>query len=459
MTRKSFYNLSLVLLSILMILLAWNYWPNADDFCFRSRVTQQGLYEYLVSYYYNWSGRVFTLGILGILIQAVPITSSNLISIFFVLIYISALFIFVRYWKKYIPIDTLLGVFICFFFFWFGLRAIIGEVVYWPTGAATYLVPFILGYWWMHQFDLDLSEREPSWLKIIILFLASIVVGNGIEVLSPILCAYGFFMLLASYQNLSKRHKILQITKLAGIVLGTLFLVLAPGNVERAKSFPQGISFDVSSLLQNLFKVKWVFFSFTKTMLMYAFFAAMAIIILFPHLQVEIKKLRQMSWIYFLTGIASLLPMATVDLRFSTRRTTFYFAVILSLSLIFLVVSFHQEIKKKLSFLGNPKVSAFVLAIFFLSTVTSLFLDIAQAIPMRQKFLERHSILSNQTRNSSQVILLKTLGLKAPRSLFYEEITTDERHWVNSCIAHYYELKNIRLEKSSEKPKDQKEVK
>lgn len=428
-----------------MVLLALSYWANADDFCFRTKILDYELIDYLINYYYSWSGRVFTLSILGLLIKPLSISHTNIISSIFVFIYLWSLYIFVRYWQKYIRTDLMTGLLISFFLFWFGLRGIIGEVVYWPTGAATYLVPFILGLWWMNRFDLDLSDESPGKLKITLSLLFSIVVGNGIEVLSPILCAYGFFMLVDSYKLLGKRNLILQSSKLIGIILGTLFLILAPGNAERAKSFPQGISFDAISLAKNLFNVNWVFFSFTKTMLMYAFISTLLVIILIPELKIDIKKLRKMSLILFLTSLTSLLPMATVDLRFSTRRTTFYFAVVLSLALIFLVISFHEQLKQKFTFLTHKKTQVFAILILVMSTGLSLIIDIKQAMPMRQNFLARHHLLNSQKKNTTEMILLDTIGKKAPKSLFYEEITPDETHWVNSCIAHYYHVKNIRL--------------
>lgn len=445
MNQKKVISISFIFLSLLMVILALSYWANADDFCFRSKVLNNRLSDYLISYYYSWSGRIFTLGILGVMIKLLPISHSNIISSIFVLLYIASLYVFVRYWQKYINAQIWTGLLVSFFLFWFGLRGIIGEVVYWPTGAATYLVPFILGLWWMDRFDLDLQDSHPGTLKIILSFLFSLIVGNGIEVLSPILCAYGFFMILDSKKLLSKRNLILQCSKLLGIIFGTLFLVLAPGNLERAKSFPQGITLDGISLVKNLFNVNWVFFSYTKTMLLYAIISSLILIILTPDLKIEIKKIRKMSLIFFLTSLASLLPMATVDLRFSTRRTTFYFAVILSLALVFLILSFHEKIRTKLKILNKPNVQIFALLIMIVSPATSLILDIKQALPMRENFLNRHQVLSSQPKDSAEMIVLQTLGKKAPKSLFYEEITPDETHWVNSCIAHYYHIKNIRL--------------
>lgn len=447
-SQQKLLSYTFIIFSLLMIVLALSYWPNADDFCVRTLVESRGLVSYLIHYYHAWSGRVFTLGIFGILIEFFPITNSNLMSALFVLVYLLALYKFVRFWQKYISTELMTGLVISFFLFWFGLRGIIGEVVYWPTGAATYLVPFLLGIWWMNSFDLDLEKSSPGFVKILFSFLISIIVGNSIEVLSPILCAYGFFMLLAAYKRLSKEILLLQIMKIIGIVLGTLFLILAPGNLVRAQSFPQGITFDFLSLLTNLVSVGWVFFSFTKTMLMYSFFSAIMIIILTPELKIEIKKVREMSLIFFLTSVTSFIPMATVDLRFTTRRTTFYFAVILSLCLFFLVISFHQKIKRKLTFLTNTKTQKFIIFIVFATVSTSIGLDIKQAIPLRKKFLSRHEFLNSQIKDSQEVFLLERLGLSSPGSLFYEEITPDEKYWLNSCIAKYYRLNYIRLKEN-----------
>lgn len=445
MDTKKFSQISFIILSLLMIGLALSYWPNADDFCFRSRVQTDSLTNYLIQYYHSWSGRVFTLGILGIFIELLPLMQSNIISSLFVLLYLYSLYQLVGYIRKYIPVDWTTGLLITFFLGWFGLRAIIGEIVYWPTGAATYLVPFVLGLWWMREFDQDLEKNETTTPKMIGWFLVSIVVGNGIEVLSPILCAYGGLLFILNYKKLSKSVNTQLVLKLLGIVLGTLFLVLAPGNAERAKSFPQGITFDVISLLTNLLKVSWVFFSFTKTMLMYVVITTLFMIVLAPDLNSDDKKLRKTSLLLFIVSLASLVPMATVDLRFSTRRTTFYFATTLSLSLLFWLYSHREFIKSKLKFLNNLKIRNLVLLILLVAPATSLVLDIKQAYPMRQKFSERHAFLNIQTKHSDEIFMLETMGEKAPKSLFYEEITHDENHWVNACIAHYYKLKFIRL--------------
>lgn len=443
MSEKNIYRLSLVILSVLMVVLALNYWPNADDFCFRAKVDREGLMLYLTNYYHHWSGRVFTLWILGLIIKILPLEHSNLVSGLFVLLFIYSSFVFSKFLKRHLNLSPTLTLTLTLFLFWFGLRAIIGEIVYWPTGAATYLIPFVLGLIWMLSFEDDLKKDYWSWFSIICHFIFSLIVGNGIEVLSPILCTYGFLFLIFEWNNLPRKTLLISAFKIVGIILGTLVLVLAPGNFERAQNFPQGIHFDLVSLFSNLGNVTWVFFSFTKTLLMYSFFTAVLIYLLNPEKLFDKIKLRRLSFILFISALSSLIPMTAIDVHFTTRRTTFYFSITMALALIYWLLSFQNKIRFKLSL----KKSQALFLLVILVTAGSIAYDISGAIPIRKKFLARHQQLLNY-ENKNDIVLLDSLTLKAPKSLFYEEIVPDENYWVNSCIARYYGVNRVKLKES-----------
>lgn len=440
MNNKRLYLFSFLLLAFLMIALALNYWPNADDFCFRTRVDQSGLIQYIINYYKTWSGRVFTLWFLGLTIKILPLQFSNIVSCIFVILFLFSIYLYARIWQKHLSIPIISSLSIILFLFWFGLRGIIGEVIYWPTGAATYLIPFTLGLIWMSNFENDLGKTSFSFIALIIHFIFGLLVGNGIEVLSPILCTYGFLLLFSQWTLINKKMIIFHSNKILAIIVGTLLSVMAPGNFERAKSFPQGVSFEFISLMKNLGSVIWIFFSFTKTLLMFSVFAAIMILILNSTTKFNKQKLRRLSLILFISSLSSLIPMTFVDVHFTTRRTTFYFAVTLSLSLIYWLLSFQDKITKKIS----NKLSNLIFLMMAISTASSIGYDLIKAVPIRKNFLIRDQILRN-IENKNETILLDKLADKSPKSLFFEEIIPDESYWVNSCIAGYYSVKKVKL--------------
>lgn len=444
MLNRSLLKYSLLILFLLISILALNYWPNADDFCFRTRIDQDGLYNYLEGYYLHWSGRIFTLSILGLIIKVLPLEHSNLITLLFVFLFIFSIFLTAQFFTQFIKTKIINLIFLFFFLFWFGLRGIIGEVVFWPTGAATYLIPYTLLILWLIFINQQLKNQTTNFLLMILSFVFSLILGNCIEVLSPLIFTYLFLILIFDFANLDNKKKKFILINLIAIIIGTLLLIMAPGNFERAKSFPQGVDFDLFSMSSNLIQVFFIFLSFTKTMLMYVLFSTVILFSLDSNFYIDIKKSRKYILILLLSSLSSLIPLASVDVHFTTRRTTFYFAVFLSLTALLFILSLTLKYQVKLKNIINPKIKNIIISISFLSILGSLTVDITKAIPIRKKFNDRHVYLSS-FRNSKEVIELEKLTKKAPKSLFYEEVSVDQEFWVNSCIASYYKVKKVKL--------------
>jgi hypothetical protein len=408
---------SLFILSLLIIGLAFYGVLWSDDFTFiKTWNSKDGLIDYLIGQYMGWDGRFMSIqGVTQILLIVFVPPSIGL------LVWVFCFFYFTVFLTRIIDIET--GVFshfqsrgfdkihTCLMFFvliWFGNKFHLYDTVYWVTGGIYAMsLAFSFGFIW---FVLKNGFKKGRVLTVIG-FLISIIVGlSG----ANITFALVVFLLIHYFPEWYKSEKIMRkfiftrwfIWSL-GVVISTLFIIVAPGNFIRASFSSMGSEISIMSTIYNLFEIfaRYVYYSypilFLGVFLLLYLSSSLSILRLVKSYMPDFSKdllynLNKYKW--FLVGASSIIPLLVVPEN-SGRRTAVFF-----INMMFLFVMSNGL----MGFVGKCEKNVNITIRAFYRIVFYLFLFIAFLV------LIYHHVLSFNIYNQikeRELFLLKNKGV------------------------------------------------
>ena len=341
-----------------------------DVFVFYDTKNSEDLYSYFIFKYNNWTGRFLQI-VLGYYIF-----TNEFFLIFFKLASIPTFFISMwlawycvtsKFIKIYDENFWIFFVFACVV--WFSVPAI-AENIIWTTGFITWLYPMFISLIFLSLifYIYNITKKNNfkiknfTW-KFLPIIITAFLSGSSIEQLSFIILfitSYIFYLII--YVN-GKQISTEYYLGYLFLILGILFLFLAPGNYARMNLID-------SSFIQKIFKYTIYFFSSiyylgnVKEAIIFFFSIILLFFLLNPEINITINIIKK-SMFWLIASVIGLLIMIPLT-NFLSIRTIFYPIIFI----FFFILSINVNSENKINYI-NPLKKYFVL--FVISSL--LFFD------------------------------------------------------------------------------------
>jgi hypothetical protein len=463
------YLLFLVCLTVLgvFILLGTYSHPSSDDFCLASGINHEGLFNHLWKHYLEWSGRYTANALYGVypmifglfegywLIPVILLISLFATTTFF----LSNLF---RINITAAPVLLSSLAFVCIFVL--GMMSV-ASGLYWMAGALTYqsaniLLLVILG---LSIRLLDQQEHSKQHFRTFATLLVVIIIAMGTNetsmlALTTIVCLV-FIMQLRSGWVKSKPWFIL----LAITLICFAIVIVSPGNAIRAADFPMrhDLSRSIAGSLTMGTKILWIWISspllLTSSMLApfatarlyqlsdrtFVISKSLLVKLVFGTLAIPILMQFPAWW-----GMGGWPPARTID--------AIYFLFLISWFLTIGAITIHLIPRDKLIsgvFFSQPIVSIVLIVASALFTITAVNSKNSQlawddlqyhAKPYHEYMTARYKLIEHALAMQEFFLIVPDYHQQYPRSIYFNDIMHNSRHWRNICYAHYFGLQKIK---------------
>jgi hypothetical protein len=434
-TIKSNRLLWLLALSSLMLFLIQPFftWFTADDFCFMPEVQSQGIFQNMWHHYMNWDGRgmsiTFIVARLG-LWSGVYWVGPMLASVLFMLFGGLVLRVFMprleNHKERIISLSVMTAV------LWLCAFPFSSQTLYWSTGAGYNLdiILILAGY----ALFIYYRPALPFVLGTLpVLFYVGTASPNAVA---------GLLFLFATHAvtewNQLRKQWLKYLWLLMPIIAGFLMVILAPGNANRLVGMAKSnlthiwtIYFNAGHILENLMEYNtpvtwmlllagmlgaWAGMTEKKGLKQHLFahrflFAAIISVYFFmamPGAHAPRTNIHFMAFMtmYGISGLAALMEaFSTLALRF-TRPLQY------TVLFCFLGIGLYQT---------------------------------WDARNARRLVLQRDAKL--RKLHGQVVVLGKADDIKEPTTRKFEDLGSDPNYWLNRCVADYYGLKSIVMDK------------
>lgn len=329
--RLSIFLLLVLVLSV-GLLGAWNV-PVADDYTNATVIRELGPIDFVAKIFMEWSGRIFSTVLIGasfLSYDFFPI-SSMILGFSFILLPLLTLrgFGFAKEWGK-----PHLATLIVSLAFLAGLIPFLAEDVFWPTGGWVYQFCSFAYVAWLLGFHFVI--KHSNILGSILLFIIGILLGTAHEQLSlPFLLiascmVFQKFLQLRSAKTKFRAAHWLLLLPVLSIVLGTIVLLMAPGNYVRAALvYPSATENQALGLISILKNIKELVRSVLSSGFEAILFGCLAgIVVGLSNWKVEISRTQKtqqllLAAVLFLGALLTLVPLIPYT-KFAAHRTFFF---------------------------------------------------------------------------------------------------------------------------------------
>lgn len=336
---------------------------------------------------------------------------------------------------------------------------------YWICATFYYIQPLLI-----ILFFVQINTENVSKYQYFALIILAILISGSSEIFVPfclliIILNFGFYYFknkndftLTIYENRSNRLILLFII----ILIGYIFVLVAPGNYIRAKEAIFNHPFNFLSFLKIASQSFLMFyyllafkFPYIIVLILIAFmFGVINKASLF--IDFTYKRFLLFSWCsYFLFILLNIIPAAYLMSGFGFQRiytSTIFFSI-----LFFVVQSFFLGLKTKkhinLKFIN--RLILINLLILILVMILNLVLDIPAAKKYSQSDIERTNLLLDlKSKHHKKLVKLMPLSVpytynlkylilnkKQPMIYYINEIASDTSSYSSMCIRSFYELK------------------
>jgi len=412
----------------------------ADDYGRSLALTGLGqLWHEVTKTYFAWGGRlaVYFFTFLFLWKNTAALYVFNLLNSLCLVFLIYLIFLH-AYAKQLQNFADLIRLFIIFNLVWF-LPTAIGEVSFWKTGAIGYLwvltANLALLYPWMRLILDKVNVVSSHRLISILLFLASLIVGTCLENVSAAISAFFIgSMVYLKYQQ--RRIPPWAYYVSIGYVIGTILLIIAPGNFHRIATISQEYS--------RFYQLAYLTFRIVVRLLPFAgVFGVIVVILRTAKIPITPMQWKRFGLFMGLAGLAAYAMMGIPHAVWFNGRNAFA-------SDIFAIVA--------LASLLPTQITTSMKRLVFLILLPLCLLDMANVfIFYHTRFVEdqmrRAAVAENLSRNNKNIDLptIAPSGINAwlakfsAYRLFYRDLESDPKCWINQSMAQYYHVSSVRI--------------
>lgn len=461
---------SLALLALMSIVsLGFFTWRWADDYSFFVAISQTSVFEHIVHGYLTWDGRFLSLAVLlqTLFIRYLPVEYAN---VFWASCLVLSALLIAEILRVELPLFDFRGTRIIFtalfsVLLWHGMRSHISETVYWATGGV-YVFASMMGLMWSLSMLKLSKERAPIFsrnkLAVGVFFVFGILAGTGAQTLSVALFVFGVLLLIARTARDRTRDKTwwTMVGGTFGFLIGSVIVIIAPGNFARAQHGAQSFDISALSLFLNFARVLKHYLVLSVPLVLLAVISALlALCILSLNnsrhnlVVTSYQEARSSGWIEWLErskwGVAALATIGPLILvpDFLSARTSIFFMILLA---VFVLVSVGQHAGRILSSViilrtqGSTIIAYGALVLLFAVHIAIVSGQIKQASDIKAQITIRSQGLRAAANKGTDAVVERIDPASAPFSLRFNDISEDSNHWINQGVAQYYGLKSIR---------------
>lgn len=422
-----------VIFFIIMIIYGFNrHTPLvADDLVLAIFVKDHKFFEIVeafYNYYMYWGGRII-VHIISMIFLSVDKSIFNIANTAVYLIF-NLLILFHGLGKKFFSPFALIFVNLALFLF----TPAFGQDFLWLDGAANYLwgIVIVLAFFSIYRFQMmkDVNIFKNEKLSSAFVFIAGIIAGWTNENMSLALVS---MILVCIFLNKRKYNRVFkwQIFGGAGAFIGSMLIILAPGNFNRLSQENGGQQVDV---VKNFFDITSLFID-TE----YLFYPLICTTILFIFL---IKNMRLNDFLYFLPYFVGLLVSmyAMLGSPYYTDR-----AKLGSLVLILILIVYFYGMLKFYNITSQRAVCVlgffFILMFYFEWSIANS--DIKEYNKREKARIEQ--IIRERAEIDDIVVENNTPLSRYVAAYGLEELSKDKHYELNKIYADFYGAKSVRV--------------
>lgn len=429
---------SLLILTILSLLALSFFIPKwTDYYLYSSQLESKEMFRWLWNGYLTWDGRFMTIYaiIQCLIIKYLPHYQIILI---YTITFIATSAILCQILFGSINARKLIVILLSLFY---GFYSHISETVFWAVGGI-YTLHLISALLFMYLIEkIGKQPYQNSFNNPYIIFFLSLIVGTSTHNLVPALLLYSihtFAMSLSISLKKSKKQRELLIIAFSGMLLGLIWIIVAPGNFLRSSGL-SNVNIDVVYLLKLFIGINLRFLKYSIIIIVSAFISAL--LLTSSKNQTSFRDFLKNNYIWLLMAGATVIPFVFVPSEASLRTTiffmTFIYIFVFQLSQWMLI-----RLQINISEWSKDMVIAMI-AIIHLSMIPFHYKDGFIAIKERQRI--ESEIISQKSRNVEIIkIEQPEIDIKS-FTINYNKyrITNDPNHWINQQLSSYYNVKSI----------------
>jgi len=423
-------------------------WPTADDYCNSVLVAEGGIGGALHWLFFEWSGRVVTGVPLYAAFAAVDLPALRFVSVILVcLLAVAAFQTGSLLAGEDLPLRWPLSAF-AFAAFALGLYRFLGQAVLWSTGGIVYTLPLVFSLAWLGSVRRLLQGRVVR-AGAVYGFVLGILAGNSIELVWPILIAYVAGVAPPRWRAIPPSARQGVIARAAGLAAGIALLVIAPGNYARARITPGWFTLEptylASQYVEMLKEIVPValpmvaIIGMTATISLLAWYAGRR----HETLPIEPSPLREAAALA-IGALLSIVPVLAAPAQFAPRNG-FYLLVFGLIAAMIPVIAYARHAR------WRPLAAPALIALAALCAAlggTPLIADARQSSAIRDKQAARDRLLRALPRGDPIDVTVAPIGQwPVPSTLHFVELDSDRTQWNNVCMAKYYGVRSIALER------------
>ncbi len=450
----------------LIITLGLVSWPVVDSLSLYTRISSSGVLGNAWNMYAGWDGRFFVFLLHVPLFQIFKSGYTYFVVAFnacclILTAYVSSMFLTKITGNKkliYYDFSLMLGV------LWLGLVPIISSVVYWAVGGL-YIFTSLFIFLWILIIYLLLFRVKSIGFKyftVPLLMIFSFLIGGAGQPTSPALIFLTIVMLILARRK-ERNSKMVVSAALIFLILGTIFMLFAPGNFARAEFGAGSFNFSVISIFKNYINTFMGFSKGAISMIGLAIIGAFCSAIVKIKTS-ETKNITFISYIksnkerlimiisFLIAALITLIPFVMVP-DFASPRASIYYVIFLLLFIwgiidffsVLFINGFYKKYCKRIGALMMIPIICFTILSFGVIVLSSK--NIYQGIFIRSQMSERNEYLLDLSEaEKKHDITVKPVQGSIPELIHFKDITADKENWVNTAVAEFYGVKSIRLE-------------
>lgn len=421
-------------------------WPTADDYCNRVVVAERGIGGAIRWLFFEWSGRLISGAALYLTFALVDLPPLHWVSLMLACLLVlaswqmaSLLALRGRVIRGPLSAFILAALVV-------GLYRLLGQTVFWATGGVVYMIPLVLTLLWLVPLRRLLHGTSPLHGNAYG-FALGFAVGNSIELVLPPLAMYVALVVSCRWQSLPVMARRAIGWRVAGVAAGALLLIAAPGNYARATATPDSFRLEPWVLLSQYVRMLHEIAATAWPMVAIIFaVAAASLIASYRARRVEAageepSPLREAGALA--TGaLLSIVPVLAVPAQFAPRNGLYLLVFAFIAALLPLMRHVDQAPPHRVA------LPAFAGLAMGLALIASPWLatDAQLATAIRDRQVERDHALRQLAQARQVDAVVAPIGLAAPPTLHYIDVSPDSTKSNNVCTAKYYGLHSIALE-------------
>ena len=450
---KILFGIAFLCIVMIMSLSFISFYNNGDDYSFLNELHKNGVLNNAIIGYNTWDGRFLSL---SWLLQQVAFVycSVQTMVFFWSLCFVSSGFLLFYSISSESTIGIISPVKKAFFIlflallFWLSSITHFSQTIYWATGGV-YSFNLFLGALWIILF-LKFQKEEFNNYEKGLYILFSLLVGATTINLAIGLITLVLLTLWIDYLSNKKQKNNLNFLVLALLIIGLLFVLVAPGNFLRAAEINKmnGQNELNWNVISNYFSVLFLYIKWSSILIFLSVLGGI-IFIWMTKRNIEFKFkysllgfLNQTKWLW--VALSTITPFVALP-TIASPRTVIYFMYFLMIFIVVTLINFSKESLVDTKVLKQKSAMAFLIS-FVIIGISIWFIgyNFEKGIALKNAIAERDALLQE---SKNKIVYLKPLNPNLNSFCYkfidYEVGPNDKTNWIIKNLEAYYNTKIV----------------